>query len=116
MEELKNRLLRFKSIRQAARTLTGTSLEIITEVACKIFDQPKQLVLSRLRTEPVVIVRQAVFYVAHKSGASYSEIGRRMKLDHGTVMHGVKACENRMLDKDYAAQVRALEAACEGTL
>lgn len=123
MEELKCRLLRFKEIRQAVHKLVGAPSEIIVSSACKVFEQPRHLVLSRTRTEEVVRVRHAIFFVAHNRHTGYSEIARIMSngrgapMDHGTVMHGVKRCQERMdTDKDYAAKVRALESACEGTL
>lgn len=53
---------------------------------------PEKAILGRYRgTAQTVRARQIVMYVAARAGFTYSAIGRVLKRDHATVMHGVDA-------------------------
>jgi chromosomal replication initiation ATPase DnaA len=51
------------------------------------------------RRKPVVEARQALMWLLYRrAGLTYSQIGRALKRDHTTVMHGV-AAEDRRREK-----------------
>ena len=61
--------------------------------ACGI---PLDVLLGPSREAWVVESRQGLMWVLrHRLGLSYPEIGRAVKRDHTTVLHGVKAEERR---------------------
>lgn len=45
---------------------------------------------GREKTAKIAAARQLVYYLAHRGGMSYAAIGRAMRRDHTTVMHGVQ--------------------------
>jgi hypothetical protein len=84
----------------------------IKRAACRYFDiDPIDLDSSR-RTLKLVYPRQLVMYLAKKkTGKSLPEIGRRLKRDHTTVLHGVRKIEQSVRsDWTVAYDVAQLEA------
>lgn len=68
-------------------------VNLIVQVATNHKIAPEAIV-DKTRKAPVVRARQELFYRAHYEQAmSHSQIGRYMKCDHTTVMHGVKQHE-----------------------
>lgn len=57
----------------------------------------ESLLIGRRRTASLARARQLAYYVAHRSGVSYADIGRAMHRDHSTVMFGVKAEKKRRI-------------------
>ncbi len=63
--------------------------------------------LIRDRSHRVLIPRQLAYWLAWKTGKSTAHIGRKFDRDHATIMHGVKAIDQRMkADPDLAATAR----------
>lgn len=60
---------------------------LVAHVCGELGIMPKD-VMGYCRTARVAAARQWVFYEAHKRGATYAGIGRVMKRDHTTVIHG----------------------------
>lgn len=56
---------------------------------------PAWVIYSKKRDKKFAHARQLVYYLAHRHGMSFSAIGRAMRRDHTTVMHGVKCEELR---------------------
>lgn len=117
LEERKAKLIKMRSLRRdVAIEERINKLPAIVHQACKVFGKSVGQVLSRRKTQDIVQVRWAIFRVAKAIQLSPEKIAREMKLDSGTVYHGIQSCEELMpQNKDYAAKVRALEAACENS-
>lgn len=56
---------------------------------------PAHLFYGRRRTAHISQARQLVYFLAHQSGISLSDIGRAMNRDHTTIMHGVQREKKR---------------------
>jgi chromosomal replication initiation ATPase DnaA len=68
-------------------------------------------ILSEGRTRPVVYARWLCFYVARKeTKLSLTTIGRRMKMDHTTVLHGIRGFEAKLPDPKVLADFNAVKA------
>lgn len=72
----------------------GTVEKIVAEVAEATGITPRQI-YSTSRKAHVARARQIVMYEARKRGLSLAQIGHAMNRDHTTVMHGVRAEEQR---------------------
>ena len=69
--------------------------------ACEI---PLEVLLGPRRDAWIVQARQGLMWVLrHRMGLSYPEIGRAMKRDHTTAMHGVRAEELRRAESEAPA-------------
>lgn len=68
-------------------------VKLIIQVATNHNIAP-EVIVDKTRKATVVRARQELFYRAHhEQQMSHSQIGRYMKCDHTTVMHGVKQHE-----------------------
>lgn len=68
-------------------------------------------IIQDRRSRHIVSARHALFKAMHLRGASYGQIGRWMKRDHTSVMHGVKRAEERMAEnKSYRDSVLSIAA------
>jgi hypothetical protein len=66
---------------------------IIVAVAAAYGVSPLEIVAHR-RGRGIILPRQLVMYLArHFTTASFPEIGRALRRDHSTVLHGVRAVE-----------------------
>ena len=74
------------------------SVDEIQRAACQHFGLTKIELLSRRRTNDVVIPRQiAMYFCKQLTTRSLPEIGRRFGgMDHTTVLHAVRVTEKRM--------------------
>lgn len=59
------------------------------------------------RNHRVIAARRAVMWLMRKRNASTLMIGRRMQLDHTTVMHGLKKFKADPVAKDFAEKATA---------
>lgn len=85
--------------------------DIIQAVAIA-FEQPVDALQSPRRTWDISHARQTAHYLARKhTHKSLPDIGRRMgKVDHTTVIHGIKQVERRLQQsKPLAALVEYIE-------
>ena len=69
--------------------------QIIAEVE-DVFGIARGEIIGHGKPTHRVRARQAAMYIAHQEGHSYAAIGRAMKRDHATVMHGVKKAMDRL--------------------
>lgn len=56
---------------------------------------PAKRILGTNRDAPTARARQIVMYEARQAGLSYPQIARAMGKDHTTIIHGVRAEEQR---------------------
>ena len=69
-------------------------LELIDAVSAETGIPAKQI-RGRCRKAHIVRARQIVMYEARQLGLSYPQIARAMGKDHTTIIHGVRAEEQR---------------------
>lgn len=69
-----------------APMLNSATAETIRQVATRFNFQPAD-VISRNRWEPLVHARAAVCIILRQRGLSYNQIGRRLGMDHSSVMN-----------------------------
>jgi hypothetical protein len=77
-----------------------------------VFGVTSSDIIGHNRQRDVSLARQACFYLAHeRTNLSSKEIGRRMKRDHSTILHGVVTASERMKrDHLYRGRIKQLEA------
>lgn len=77
--------------------------------AADYFGVPFEGVFGSCRERPFVLARFAVAYVMReREGQSYPQIGRRLKRDHSSILHGHRQARDLMRrDPDFAAFVNA---------
>jgi chromosomal replication initiation ATPase DnaA len=87
---------------------------MITEIirACaRLFRLPTNHVTGLQRMDGAREARFALYAALRKRGHSYKTIGKFLRRDHSTIMHGVRAAEAMMAaDPGYAAKVAELAA------
>lgn len=74
---------------------------IIRRVAEK-YGMDVEDILSDCKNREYTVPRQEAYYDLHKMGLSAQHIGKLMRRDHTTVLHGIQQHKNR-LGKDIAA-------------
>jgi chromosomal replication initiation ATPase DnaA len=77
---------RCREISIGGRTLV---MEIVKAV-CESADIPIAEVLGVRRSQAIVDARWLIFYLAKENGHTVEAIGRAMKKDHSTVVHGIQ--------------------------
>ena len=83
-------------------------MEPIIEAALQVCNIPRSAFMGKSRWSTYVDVRQIVMWVAHKKyGYSTPVIGRAIKRDHSTVLHGVGVVENEK-SPEIKRKVRAI--------
>lgn len=60
---------------------------------------PVSDILSADRTQPIAHARQLCMWLGRDAGISISQIGRALGRDRKTVLHGIRAVENRMKEQ-----------------
>lgn len=69
---------------------TGDSrIRSIAAEVCAATDVPLREMMGKTRRVVVCRSRWLAWYIAHREGFSYSEIGRQFRRHHATIMHGV---------------------------
>lgn len=81
---------------------TDSHIKSFVEVASEYFNIP---LTNKTRRKNVVAVRQAISYLLHERGVTYTSIGRALNIDHATVIHGYKKTRDflEMRDKEAVA-------------
>lgn len=86
-------------------------MRAIISAVCEIHGRHPSEISGRRRCQSIVIPRHEFFWLAHRRAKfTLSEIGMRAgNRDHTTVLHGIRATDNRMLCVEgYAAEVDAV--------
>lgn len=97
----------------ASRTRVRDIIKAVAIVA----DMTTGEVLSGCRRRPYVLARWAVMRIASSRGRSTIEIGRVMRLDHTTVVHGLymlRTCHDR--NPEFIDRVNEIVAGAEDIL
>ena len=100
---------------------TGTMhqyLHLMVQAVSAEFKVEAGEIMGRCRQQDVSLARQVVFYLARElTQGSSPQIGRLFRRDHGTILFGLKAVENRMaIQPHFKARVEKLEADCAGQI
>jgi hypothetical protein len=83
------------------KTNNWSELERIQKIVCKAWQVDEQEIPKKNRMAEVKTARQLIMYFGYISGScNYHFIGRFVKKDHATVIHGVKIIEN-LLSTDH---------------
>lgn len=64
-------------------------LHVIAKEVAAATGIPAELIMGRSRVTETVRARHLAWFIAHRSGMSFAEIGRQANVDHTTVIHGV---------------------------
>jgi chromosomal replication initiation ATPase DnaA len=91
---LSARVMQAETVAGRALRLDGISLMVV-DVAAEA-GVSAAAILGPRRDKHIAQARQAVMYLARLEGHSLSDIGRAMGRDHTTVLHGIKAHEERL--------------------
>ena len=76
--------------------LAQLKIDLIKRTVVSIYGITLEQLNSRRRTQVIVFPRQlAIWAAVHVAGFNYSETGRLFSLDHGTVMHAIRAIKAR---------------------
>lgn len=93
-KELKNKLLEIKKDR--IKTIEH-QFEIIVDTVCFYLSVNVEDVFSRTRKQRVVEARYFICYICRvEFRMIFSFIGKNLKRDHSTIIHGVQAIEDLM--------------------
>jgi chromosomal replication initiation ATPase DnaA len=85
------------SLRVSITRATTDHLEAIIKMVALAFDLPEAAFFSRTHREIIVVPRHVVMYLARRNTAcTLDDIGGHLEKDHGTVLYGVRATEDRM--------------------
>lgn len=87
------------------------TLADLCRISADVFEVSREQVESNSRKRPAVRARFAVYHLADlHTRLSYSEIGRRLRRDHSTVVYGAAQCNWLMLrDPEYRGKVNEVE-------
>lgn len=80
------------------RDISNRELGIVRQIASQVAeatDVPFKAIMGVRRDARTVQARQLVMYIARREGLSLQRIGRVMNRDHTTVLHGIRAEEQR---------------------
>lgn len=78
------------------------SLQRLVALVCAEFNVTEEQLRSRCRTEPLVYPRHVAFWLLRElTTLSSSIVGEYFERDHGTVLHGVNAVQDRASDPRY---------------
>jgi len=79
-------------------------MDIVREV-CKAHDIPREIVFSKTRKKNVPLARGLIYDRIRKElGWSYPKIGRLFKVDHTTVLHGIKMARKYKSENEGGAE------------
>lgn len=70
-------------------------VKTIEDIACEIWQIPKESLYVKTRKREVVEARQVLMaYGKQKTGNSFAKVGKGFNKDHATVIHSVKTVKN----------------------
>lgn len=78
-------------------------IERMEYIVCDAGDLKKEVVFSKSRIKEVVICKHIIIYYLHSVfGLTKSNIGRKLKLDHSTIIHALNSHDSRVqYDREY---------------
>lgn len=75
---------------RAKRLTPRRRLHLIVDDVASATGIPAGSIMGRSRLNETVRARHLAWFIAHRSGMSYAEIGRQAGVDHTTVISGVR--------------------------
>lgn len=72
-------------------------IERIVAITAGYYGISKAEIYGRSRATNIVTARHMAYLLAYNSGMSFTEIGKRFKRDHTTIMHGVDRMSRRVV-------------------
>ena len=87
------------------------NFDMIVEATAEQFDLDPDVIFSRSRVRDIADARQVIMYLAYKhTDLSSKTIGYKLSRSHVTVLHGIKAVENRLaVEQDFCQQIETIE-------
>jgi chromosomal replication initiator protein len=84
---------------------------MIVETTAECFKINPDVIFSKNRVRDIADARQVIMYLAHKHLAlSLTAIGSKLNRLHSTVLHGIKAVEDRIpMERSLAEAVEWIE-------
>jgi len=80
-------------------------IDLILDVVCQHYHMPVKSVLGPRRSILMVLPRHVVMYLCRElTNRSFPVIGRKLRRDHTSIMHGAKKIEQMLLDGDSELQ------------
>lgn len=83
--------------------------QIAEKHSCKDYEITVAQLKGDSREQALVYARHECYYVLHQIGLSSSQIGRIMKRDHTSILHGIKNHRYRVDRGDFLLQKMAGE-------
>lgn len=93
------------------REQKAINFEMIVETTAEYFNLNPDVIFSKNRTRDIADARQIIMYLSNKlTSLSSNAIGTKLNRSHTTVLHGIKAVEDRVnFTKDLYDVVTAIE-------
>lgn len=93
-------------------------VRVIQETVAEWYDMPQAVMRAQSKMREHVLPRHVAMYLARQLTKHGTEqIGRCFERDHGTVLHAVRAMQNRIdTDGAFAADLRSIRAQAEERL
>jgi chromosomal replication initiator protein len=104
--------LAMEVMRNTVKTPTKTlNFDMIVETTAECFKINPDVIFSKNRVRDIADARQVIMYLAHKHLAlSLTAIGSKLNRLHSTVLHGIKAVEDRIpMERSLAEAVEWIE-------
>ncbi|MFH2029679.1 MAG: helix-turn-helix domain-containing protein [Bacteroidota bacterium] len=88
--------------RHVLRTMFDQQIaEIVTDTVCRYYRTEMRVIRSQTRLREVAIPRQIIAYLLCKlTGLTVTEIGKKIKRDHSTVIHSSRVAVPNMIETD----------------
>lgn len=96
LKKMKERLEREQARMDVAGCEPSDDVNRLIDAAEEVFGIRRNIMLSRLRMDAVVIPRQSAMALAYEFGyGSTVSLGMMFRRDHGTIIHAIRAVRNR---------------------
>ena len=117
LKKMKERLEREQARMDVADCEPSDDVNRIIDAASEVFEIRRNIMLSRLRIDAVVIARQSAMALAYELGyGSLPSLGMMFRRDHGTILNAIRAVEARAdTDPHFAAKLAKLREKVTGT-
>lgn len=104
------RIQKLETKMQRCGTAAGAALKVIGGLVSAETGVQWDEIIAKTKIQRIVDARQMVCYFARRFGCGLADIGRQMRLDHGTVHYAYHKIQNLIsVDKKFAARLAALE-------
>lgn len=110
LDSLKQIELERNRLRRKLFIGTGSTADIVVDLVARAFRVSRFDIIAHRRYRSIVLPRQVCFWLLKNvSLASLPDVGRQMKRDHSTVLHGIRKIERmRLNDLEFRDRTDAL--------